>query len=147
MTDISATPRASIVEPLIELARCSKLHRFIVAGSHSAELMVGLHRSGFTHVATTATCGLPQGQYDAGLVDWRGHSIKSLETMLDWLVHFLAPSAVLVLSLDTSDRTASRKLSSMLERLGFRAEVTTRCSNGFAVAARRRDAAQIAIAA
>jgi hypothetical protein len=147
MTDIGAAPRESIVEPLIELARCSNVHRFIVAGPSSAELMVGLHRRGFTRVATTATCGLPQGQFDAGLVDWRAHSIKSLETTLYWLVHFLAPSAVLVILIDVPERSAGRKLSSILGRLGFHVEVGTRCAHGSAIAARRRDAVQMAIAA
>jgi hypothetical protein len=147
MTDVSATAHGSIAEPLIELARCSKLHRFIVAGPNSAELTIGLHRRGYSRVATTAICGLPQGQYDVGLVDWQGHSIKSLETTLDWLVHFLAPSAVLVISIDAPERSASRKLGSMLERLGFGVEVGTRCGHCFAIAARRRDAVQMAIAA
>lgn len=147
MTDNSAAPHESAVVPLIELARCSKHHRFLVAGSSSTELMVGLHRRGFTRVATTATCGLPQGQYDAGLIDWRTYSIKSLETTLYWLVHFLAPSAVLVILIDVPERTASRKLRSMLERLGFQVEVGTRYARGSIIAARRRDAAQMAVAA
>jgi hypothetical protein len=147
MTDISVTPRESSVEPLLELARCSRLHRFILAGPSSTELMVGLHSRGFTRVATTATCGLPQGQYDVGLVDWRAHSTKSLETTLYWLVHFLAPSAVLVILIDVPERTAGQKLGSMLQRLGFLVEVGTRCAHGSAIAARRRDPAQSAIAA
>ena len=78
-----------IIEPMIGLARCSKRHRIIVAGSRRSELMFELHRRGYSRVATTTTCGLPDGQYDVALVDWRQHSINALETTLDWLVHFL----------------------------------------------------------
>ena len=53
-----------IIETMIELARCSKLHRIIVAGSKGPHQMFELHRRGYNRVATTATCGLPRGQYD-----------------------------------------------------------------------------------
>src|SRR5262245_27345579 len=78
-----------IVEPMIALARCSKQQRIIVAGSNSAQLMFELHRQGYMRVVTTRHSGLPCGQSDVALVDWRGHSIKALETTLDWLLHFL----------------------------------------------------------
>ena len=80
------------IATMIELARCNKLHRIIVAGSMTPEHMFTLHRRGYARVATSATAGLPRGQYDVALVDWQ-HSIKALETTLDWLVHFLASSA------------------------------------------------------
>ena len=108
--------------------------------------MFDLHRRGYNRVATTSTCGLPRGQYDVALVDWQ-HSIKALETMLDWLVHFLAPSAVMVIRIDLRERTGHRKLESVLERLGFQIEAGPRCEHGRAIAARRRDAAQMAVAA
>ena len=79
-----------IIEPMLALARCSKLQRIVVAGSKSGELMFELHRRGYVRVATTANCGLPAGQYDVALVDWRQRSIKALETTLDWLVDFLS---------------------------------------------------------
>jgi hypothetical protein len=66
---------------------------------------------------------------------------------LDWLVQFLASSAVMVIWLDSPDRTANRKLESILDRLGFRVEVGTLCEHGLAVSARRRDASQMAVAA
>jgi hypothetical protein len=81
------------------------------------------------------------------LVDWRLQSIKTFETTLGWLVHFLAPAAVLVIWVDSSERTGNRRLASMLERLGFHIEAGTRCEQGFAVSARRRDAAQMHVAA
>jgi hypothetical protein len=148
MHSFKPTPvREHITESLVELARCSKLHRIIVAGSNGPELMFALHRRGYIRVATTAACGLPQGQYDVALVDWQGRSIKALETTLDWLVHFLASSAVLVIWIEQPEHAANRKLESMLERLGFRVEVGTRCEHGLAISARRRDAAQMAAAA
>jgi hypothetical protein len=148
MHSFKPTPvREHITESLVELARCSKLHRIIVAGSNGPELMFALHRRGYIRVATTAACGLPQGQYDVALVDWQGRSIKALETTLDWLVHFLASSAVLVIWIEQPEHAANRKLESMLERLGFRVEVGTRREHGLAISARRRDAGQMAAAA
>jgi hypothetical protein len=43
-----------IIEPMITLARCSKLQRIIVVGSRSGELMFALHRRGYIRVATTS---------------------------------------------------------------------------------------------
>ena len=136
-----------IIEPMIQLACCSRSHRFIVAGSKGRELLFELHRRGYSHVATTATCGLPRGQCNVALIDWRLGSITALERMLGWLVHCLAAAAVLVISVDSSERGGNRKLRSMLERLGFTIEAGTRCEHGFAVAARRRDAARMKFAA
>jgi hypothetical protein len=136
-----------IIETMIELARCSKLHRIIVAGPKGPHDMFELHRRGYNRVATTATCGLPRGQFDVALVDWQLQSIKALETTLDWLVHFLTRSAFLVIRVDSQDRAGNRKLESMLERLGFRIEVGTRCEHGLAISARRLDAHQQPIAA
>src|SRR5262245_65846933 len=83
-----------IVEPMLALARCSKLQRIIVAGSKSAELMFELHRRGHTRVATTSTCGLPAGQYDAALVDWRQGSIKARATTPESLTDVRTPTSV-----------------------------------------------------
>jgi hypothetical protein len=144
----NSTPsRERITESLVDLARCSKLHRIILAGPNSPQSMFELHRRGFNRVATTATSGLPHGQYDVALVDWQGRSIKALEATLDWLVHFLGSSAVMVIWIDPQERAANRKLAAILERLGFRIEIGTRCEHGLAVSARRRDAAQMAVAA
>src|SRR5262249_22828487 len=81
----------SIVEPMLALARCSKQQRIIVAGANSAQLMFELHRQGYTRVVTTRHSGLPRGQCDVALVDWRGHSIKTLEAAFDWLGRLLSP--------------------------------------------------------
>ena len=128
-----------IIEPMLGLARCSKHHRIIVAGSQRSELMFELHRRGYGRVATTTTCGLPDGQYDVALVDWRRHSINALETTLDWLVHFLTPSGVLVAWLDPQERAGNRTLRAMLERHGLVVEAGTVRDHGSAVAARRCD--------
>ena len=101
--------------------------------------MFELHRRGYGRVATTTTCGLPDGQYDVALVDWRQHSIKALETTLDWLVHFLAPSGVLVAWLDPQERAGNRTLRAMLEEHGLVVEAGTVRDHGSAVAARRCD--------
>src|ERR1700730_2502635 len=148
MTTFTPRPaREHVIDSMVELARCSKLHRIIVAGSRAPDLMLSLHCRGYGRVSTVATCGLPLGQYGVALVDWQGRSIKALETTLDWLVKFLASSAVLVIWLDSPERTANRKLESILDRLGFHVEVGTICEHGFVISAHRRDASQMAIAA
>ena len=135
------------IETLVQLARCSKLDRIILAGSRAPHRMFELHRRGFIRVATTATCGLPRGQYDVGLVEWQLPSVKALATTLDWLVHFLSPAGVLVIALDTRECQDRGKLRSMLAKLGFRVEAGTRCGHGTAISARRVDVAQQAVAA
>ena len=140
MVQSRLTPSSErIIEPMLGLARCSKHHRIIVAGSQRSELMFELHRRGYGRVATTTTCGLPHGQYDVALVDWRRHSINALETTLDWLVHFLTPSGVLVAWLDPQERAGNRTLRAMLEEHGLVVEAGTVRDHGSAVAARRCD--------
>ena len=134
-------------ETMIGLARCSRLDRIILAGSQSPHRMFELHRRGFIRVATTASCGLPRGQYDAALVDWRLPSMKALAATLDWLVHFVGPDGVLVITLDTRECPDRGKLRPMLAKLGFRVEAGTRCGHTIAISARRRDAAPQALAA
>ena len=148
MTTFTPSPaREHVIDSMVELARCSKRHRIIVAGSKAPDLMLSLHCRGYGRVSTLATCGLPHGQYGVALVDWQGRSIKALETTLEWLLQFLASSAVLVIWLDSPECTVNRKLESILDRLGFHVEVGTLCEQGFAISARRRDASQMAVAA
>jgi hypothetical protein len=110
MGQLRLTPAGErIIEPMIELARCSKLDRIIVAGAKSAALMFELHRRGYVRVATTTNCGLPAGQYDVALVDWRERSIKALDTTLDWLVDFLGSAGALVVWIDPQESAANRK--------------------------------------
>lgn len=128
-----------IIEPMIDLARCSKLDRIIVAGAKSAALMFELHRRGYVRVATTANCGLPAGQYDVALVDWRERSIKGLDTTLDWLVDFLGSAGVLVVWVDPQEPAGNRKLRSMLEKHDLVVEAGTVREHGSAVSAQRSE--------
>jgi hypothetical protein len=132
---------------MVELARCSRLDRVIVAGATAPELMLGLHCRGYARVATVASCGLPHGQYAVALVHWEGRSIKALATTLDWLVQYLGPAAVLVIRLDPLERTANRRLKPILDNLGFHIEVGALCEQGLAVAACRRGAWHMPVAA
>jgi len=143
----SAPASERILDGMIELARCSKLDRVVVAGATAPELMLGLHCRGYARVATVATCGLPHGQYGVALVNWEGRSIKALETTLDWLVQYLGSCAVLVIRLDPLERTANRKVKSILDNLGFQIEVGALCEHGLAVSACRRDAQHMPVAA
>jgi hypothetical protein len=128
-----------IVEPMLALARCSKLQRIIVAGSQSAKLMFELHRRGYVRVATTENCGLPAGQYDVALVDWRQRSIKALETTLDWLVDFLSPAGDVVVWVDPQEPAGNRKLRRALQAHGLTVEAGTIREHGSAVSAHRSD--------
>ena len=53
----------------------------------------------------------------------------------------------MVILIDSADPTKGRKLASLLERLGFLIEVGTRCENGLAISARRRDVTEMTVAA
>jgi hypothetical protein len=140
MTTSHATPAGDrIVEPMIALARCSKQHRIVVAGSRGVELMLELQRRGYVRTAATANCGQPAGQYDVALVDWRRRTSKSLEVALDWLVDFLGSSGVLVVWVDPQKATANEALRQSLERRGFVIEAGTVHDCGCAVSARRRE--------
>jgi hypothetical protein len=141
------TPNGSdrITGTMIELAQCSAEQRIILAGSNEPDRSFELHSLGFYRVVTTATCKLSRRQYDVAFVEWRQHSIKALETTLDWLVHFLSPMGVLVIWIDVAPER--RKLRSAIEKLGFHVESGTRCENGFAVSARRVNVLQQTMAA
>jgi hypothetical protein len=130
---------AGIIQPMIELARCAKGQRIIVAGSKSGELRLELHRRGFVRVATTASCGLPAGQYDVALVDWRQRSVKALETTLDWLMNFLCPTGVVVVWVDPQEPAGNRKLRSAIEKHGLVIEAGIVHEYGSAIAAQRRE--------
>jgi hypothetical protein len=71
------------------------------------------------------------------LVAWREQSIKTLETTLDRLVHYLSAAGVLVLWIGPHERIANQMLGLVVQRLGFRIESGTICEDGVAVAARR----------
>ena len=143
----STTSGDGVIEMMIELAGCSKFHRIILSGPKAAQRMFELHRRGYGRLATTTTCGLPRGQYDVALVDWPRHSARALKTTLEWLVHFLAPTSVLVICISSHEAEEHRKLGSTIRSLGFRVEAGTRFSEGIIVSARRRDANAQVVAA
>ena len=109
-----------IVDAMIQLARAARSHRVIVAGSNSSEIFLELHRRGYPRVTTTKASRAPCGQHDVALVAWQDHSIRALETTLNWLVHFLSAAGVLVVWLGPRERMPNRTLRLALERLGFR---------------------------
>jgi hypothetical protein len=138
----SAASGGKIIETMVELARCSKLHRIIVAGSKSLSHMFELRDRGYNRVVTAACYNLRRGGYDVGLLDWRLQQIDDIEAKLSWL----APTSVLVVWLDAGERAEQRKLGSILAKQAFRVEAGTLCEHGLAIAARRQDANQQAIA-
>jgi hypothetical protein len=56
--------------------------------------MLALHRRGYLLAAAAGNCGLPTGQYDVALVDWRRRTLHALETTMDWLVNFSSALAL-----------------------------------------------------
>jgi hypothetical protein len=136
-----------IVDAMIQLSCATRPHRMIVAGPHSSEVLLELHRRGYLRVTTAKLCDLPCGQFDVALVAWREHSIKALETTLDGLVHFLSIAGVLVVWIGTRDRIPIQMLRLALERLGFRIEAGTTCETGVTISARRLESSSIAKAA
>jgi hypothetical protein len=136
-----------ILEPMIGLAGCSKQHHIVVAGSRAIELMLDLHRRGYTRAAATANCGQPAGQYDVALVDWRRRAFKTLEVALDWLVKVVSPAGVLVVWVDPQKASANETLRLSLEGCGFVVEDGTVHECGCAVLARRRQVKPIRKAA
>jgi hypothetical protein len=124
----------------VELARCPKSRKIVVAGAAAPMLAFELYKRGYRHVETTASCGLPRGQFDAALIDWHGRSLRSLECTLDWLVPFLGRWGSLVISVDTMQSADIRRMRLMLESLGLRLELVSRRERGIAIAARRQDA-------
>ena len=109
--------------------------------------MFELHDRGYNRVVTATCYSLRRGGYDVGLLDWRLQQIKAIEAKLSWLSPLLAPTSVLVVWLDASERAEHRKLESILAKLGFRVEAGTLCEQGIAIAAWRQNANQQAITA
>jgi hypothetical protein len=132
---------------MIELARCSKQQRIVIAGAKSVELMLELNNRGFLHVAGMANCGLPAGQYDVALVDWRRRTFLALETALDRLVKFLGPTGQLVVWVDPQKAAANDILRSALERRGFIIEAGAVHECGCAFSGRRADMPPLRLAA
>ena len=136
-----------VVEPMIALARCTALHRIVVAGAKSIELVCELQRRGYVRSAATANCGHPRRQYDVALVDWRRRTFRELERTLAWLRDFLAPTGVLVVWVDPRKPAAMHGLRTTLMRRGFVVESGTVREDGYAVSARRSETRPISKAA
>jgi hypothetical protein len=124
---------------MIELARCSRQQRIVIAGAKSVELMLELKHRGYLHVAGQANCGLPAGQYDVALIDWRRRTFLALETALDRLTKFVGPAGQLVVWVDPQKAAANENLRAALERRGFVIEAATVHECGCAFAGRRRE--------
>ena len=138
MTFLQVPNGDRITDPMIALARCSTHDRIVVAGSKGMELMLELHRRGYTRAAATGNCGRPAGQYDVALVDWRWRSLNALEPTLDWIVRFLGPSGLLLVWVDAQKPAANERLRASLEKRGFVIEQGTVHECGCALLARRR---------
>jgi hypothetical protein len=136
-----------VVEPMIALARCTPLHRIIVAGAKSVELVFELQRRGFARTAATANCGRPAGQYDVALIDWRRRTFRDLQWMLDWVMDFVAPAGVLVVWVDPQKPVSMEALRTALRRRGFLVESATVRVDGYAMSARRSETRPISKAA
>jgi hypothetical protein len=134
-----------IVDAMIELACATRLHRMIVAGPHSPEVLLELHRRGYFRVTSAKLCDVPCGQFDVALVAWREHSIKGLETTLDGLVHFLSAVGVLVVWVGVCDRVPIQMLRVAIDRLGFRIDAGSTCENGVTISAGRLESKSIAM--
>jgi hypothetical protein len=128
-----------VVEPMIALARCTPLHRIVVTGAKSVELVFELQRRGFARAAATANCGRPGRRYDVALVDWRQRTFRELERTLAWLRGFLAPTGVLVVWVDPQKPAAMQGLRTALMRRGFVVEAGTMREDRYAVSARRSE--------
>ncbi len=132
---------------LVELVRAKKSNRLLVTGEATAEMLAELRQRGFGNVTSTKTSGLPRGQFDMALIVWQDHSIRALETTLDWLVHFLCRTGVLGIWVGSAERGAQEKIKLALDRLGFRIQAGGRVEHGIALCARRFEIVQVAMAA
>jgi hypothetical protein len=128
-----------IVELMIALARCSRLQPVLVVGAKSIELASELGRRGYVRVGSNANCGQAAGQYDVALVDWRGRTLRALQTTLDRLVGFLSRESLLVVWVDAQKAAVRQDLYAALERRGFVIEDKAVHEFGSAVSARRRE--------
>jgi len=135
---------APIMNAMIDLTRLSKAHRVIAAGASALDIYLDLHERGFSRVGTTATCRIPCGQHDVGLVAGR----HSMQALLVRIVPFLNARATVAVWVDSgAGQHGGKRLQLLLERLGFRIEAGARCENGVVVSAQRREWSEVANAA
>jgi hypothetical protein len=95
MTQSSPNPSDErIVDTMIQLARVAKLHRMIVAGANSAEILVELHRRGYLRVTTTKICREPCRQFDVALVAGGSTRSKRSKTRsIGWRTTWALPAS------------------------------------------------------
>jgi hypothetical protein len=116
-----STPETNnrIIDPMMAIANCSTRQRIVVVGVKSMELMIELHRRGYLLAAAAGNCGLPAGQYEVALVDWRRRTLHALDATMDWLDDFLSPRAALVIWLDAQKAAAKDALRAAVMKRGF----------------------------
>ncbi|WP_162136807.1 hypothetical protein [Bradyrhizobium japonicum] len=108
-----------IIDPMMAIANCSTRQRIVVVGAKSMELMMELHRRGYLLAAAAGNCGLPAGQYEVALVDWRKRALHAIDATVDWLDDFLSRRAVLVIWLDAQKAAAKEALRAAVTKRGF----------------------------
>ena len=126
-----------VARTMVELARCGKSDRIMLAGPNSRNLIFHLYGHGYRRVATAPTRGLPCGQYDVVFVVWGQPSVGDLAGAIKDTMPFLAEQSVLVTWIDWQECAEHRRLRAILARLGFRIEAGACCGSGIAVSARR----------
>jgi hypothetical protein len=136
-----------IIDPMMAIANCSTRQHIVVVGTKSMELMVELHRRGYLLAASAGNCGLPAGQYDVALVDWRRRTLHALEATMHWLDDFLSPRAVLVIWLDAQKAAAKEALRAAVTKRGFVVLQGTEHPCGSVLMARRSQALPVQQAA
>ena len=104
---------------MIAITGCTARQRIIVIGTKSMELMMALQRRGYLQAAAAGNCGVPAGQYEVALVDWRRRTLNALDTTMDWLDNFLSPRAVLAIWVDAQKPAAKDNLRAAVSRHGF----------------------------
>jgi hypothetical protein len=136
-----------IVTAMIELARITKSHRMVLAGSDSSAVLLELQRRSYLRVTTAKLCGVACGQFDAAFVAWRESSTTTLETTLAGVVKYLSAGGVLVAWTEACERVPDKALRLALRKCGFRIEAGTACESGMGISARRIESNRVALAA
>ena len=135
--NLPVIPDEQILDAMLLLARASKSHRILVAGSNALDVYLGLLQRGFTRAATPATSRFPCGQHDVALLAGH-HSIQALEDRIDRVVSYLNTRASLAIWMGSHELTHGRAIQIELERFGFCVDAGTRCETGFILSAQRQ---------
>lgn len=136
--------QVKVADAMIRLSRGGKSRRVIVAGPASEDVFRELCRRGYSRLTSTSNNGVPSGEYDLAIVVWSRHSIRALESNLDWLVHFIRSVGVLVFWVGPEVDRRNRQLKGVIEGLGFRIKSRAACQGGLVVCAGRPDLDDVA---